>query len=321
MTLKQARCDSAVWILLLHDRQLQEDENRIVNYEAGKIVGWLVTYVDDLLTVAEEDYGMEVLDAVGKKWQCTPIDVLTMEKEMSFLGLRIQLTKNGSFFIHQAHYIRDLLRRKQMQACHGLKIVLDHEECYIQEEEEELARQKEQGQLPNPGRAREAQKVAGELLWLSIRSRAELAYSLSRLSSYVSKNPERAIRMAQRVLRFLKHTADYGMLFAGPKTIENEQRREATPMREHFDEAVILGYSDASFAPDGGKSYGGIIVCVGSSTIFWRASRQSMVTLSTAESELRAMCDTHVKIPMKGRADSLNLSVATGIMIYAAAGL
>ena len=34
--------------------------------------------------------------------------------------------------------------------------------------------------------------------------------------------------------------------------------------------------------------------------------------------ELAAACDLNVKIPMRGRADSLNLSVATGIMIYAA---
>jgi TrmH family RNA methyltransferase len=34
--------------------------------------------------------------------------------------------------------------------------------------------------------------------------------------------------------------------------------------------------------------------------------------------ELAAACDVTVKIPMRGRADSLNLSVATGIMIYAA---
>jgi TrmH family RNA methyltransferase len=33
--------------------------------------------------------------------------------------------------------------------------------------------------------------------------------------------------------------------------------------------------------------------------------------------ELAAICDINVKIPMRGRADSLNLSVATGIMIYA----
>ncbi len=34
--------------------------------------------------------------------------------------------------------------------------------------------------------------------------------------------------------------------------------------------------------------------------------------------ELAGACDMSVKIPMRGRADSLNLSVATGIMIYAA---
>ncbi len=36
--------------------------------------------------------------------------------------------------------------------------------------------------------------------------------------------------------------------------------------------------------------------------------------------ELAAACDVAVKIPMRGRADSLNLSVATGIMVYAATG-
>ena len=51
----------------------------------------------------------------------------------------------------------------------------------------------------------------------------------------------------------------------------------------------------------------------------------ALILMGTEQSgltpEMSAMCDTHVKIPMKGRADSLNLSVATGIMIYAAAGL
>jgi TrmH family RNA methyltransferase len=34
--------------------------------------------------------------------------------------------------------------------------------------------------------------------------------------------------------------------------------------------------------------------------------------------QMAALCDLNVKIPMRGRADSLNLAVATGIMIYAA---
>ena len=36
--------------------------------------------------------------------------------------------------------------------------------------------------------------------------------------------------------------------------------------------------------------------------------------------EMAGLCDVNVKIPMRGRADSLNLAVATGIMIYAATG-
>ncbi len=33
--------------------------------------------------------------------------------------------------------------------------------------------------------------------------------------------------------------------------------------------------------------------------------------------ELASACDVQVKIPMRGRADSLNLAIATGVMIYA----
>ncbi|WP_293824902.1 RNA methyltransferase [uncultured Brevundimonas sp.] len=34
--------------------------------------------------------------------------------------------------------------------------------------------------------------------------------------------------------------------------------------------------------------------------------------------QLAAVCDVNVKIPMRGRADSLNLAIATGVMVYAA---
>lgn len=51
-------------------------------------------------------------------------------------------------------------------------------------------------------------------------------------------------------------------------------------------------------------------------TLLLMGTEQSGLTPDIADT-----CDLHVKIPMRGRADSLNLSVATGIMIYAACGL
>ena len=52
------------------------------------------------------------------------------------------------------------------------------------------------------------------------------------------------------------------------------------------------------------------------------ACAQAMVQLKQQglTPDMAALCDVNVKIPMRGRADSLNLSVATGIMIYAATG-
>ena len=51
-------------------------------------------------------------------------------------------------------------------------------------------------------------------------------------------------------------------------------------------------------------------------------ARPSMILLGNEQQglppEMAGLCDVNVKIPMRGRADSLNLSVATGIMIYAA---
>lgn len=52
-------------------------------------------------------------------------------------------------------------------------------------------------------------------------------------------------------------------------------------------------------------------------------ARPSLILLGAEQAgltaDLAAACDVSVKIPMRGRADSLNLAVAAGLMIYAAA--
>jgi len=74
------------------------------------------------------------------------------------------------------------------------------------------------------------------------------------------------------------------------------------------------------------KSWPGSVVgTLLSATTDYRAAEYRRPTLVLMGSEqaglpqgLAAACDVAVKIPMRGRADSLNLAVATGIMIYAA---
>jgi TrmH family RNA methyltransferase len=70
---------------------------------------------------------------------------------------------------------------------------------------------------------------------------------------------------------------------------------------------------------------GSVVATLLSAATDYRAAeyrRPSLILIGPEQSgltpELAAACDVAVKIPMRGRADSLNLAVATGIMIYAA---
>ncbi|CAN7163584.1 RNA methyltransferase [Phenylobacterium sp. LjRoot225] len=85
--------------------------------------------------------------------------------------------------------------------------------------------------------------------------------------------------------------------------------------------------SEAEFA-DWRKSWPGSVVgTLLSATVDHRGAdyrKPALVLMGNEQQglppEMAALCDVAVKIPMRGRADSLNLSVATGIMIYAATG-
>ena len=72
---------------------------------------------------------------------------------------------------------------------------------------------------------------------------------------------------------------------------------------------------------------GSVVGTLLSATTDYRAAeprRPALILMGNEQAglppELAEACDVNVKIPMRGRADSLNLSVATGIMIYAVCG-
>jgi TrmH family RNA methyltransferase len=96
--------------------------------------------------------------------------------------------------------------------------------------------------------------------------------------------------------------ATMGSIFAVP--IAKATREEFLAWRATWPGSVVgtlltatHGYRDAPYrAP----------------TLIMMGAEQSGLT-----PEIAAACDVNVKIPMRGRADSLNLAVATGIMIYA----
>ena len=117
------------------------------------------------------------------------------------------------------------------------------------------------------------QRVVGEQLWLTMRTRPDLQFVLAWMASNVSKAPNKVALVGKRVLSYLQGTAAV-TLRLGRYSAEDAGR--------------IIGYSDASFAPQGGRSVGASVVVLGGSPVTWKSGRQSFVTVSVAEAELHA---------------------------------
>ena len=63
-----------------------------------------------------------------------------------------------------------------------------------------------------------------------------------------------------------------------------------------FSDLKLVGFSDASFAPFGSKSYGASLVVVEDSPVAWRCGKQGYVMLSIMESELYQATEAAVLI-------------------------
>lgn len=79
----------------------------------------------------------------------------------------------------------------------------------------------------------------------------------------------------KRVLRYIKGTLDYGLIYKSSET----------------NSIILEGYADADWGGDSStrKSTSGYVFKIGNCTISWRSKRQSIVALSSTEAEYVAL--------------------------------
>ena len=114
-----------------------------------------------------------------------------------------------------------------------------------------------------------AQRIAGECLWLAQRTRVDIAFTTSMMCSLVAADPQKAVAIGRRLLMYLAQTKGYKL------------RMKAVP-----DAPILRIYTDASFAPEGRNSYGGHILEFRKTPVVWRAGKQQLIAMSSAETEL-----------------------------------
>jgi hypothetical protein len=113
----------------------------------------------------------------------------------------------------------------------------------------------------------------GELMWLANRTRPDIAFAVNVLARHATKPTRRHWNGIKRILRYLKKTADFGLLY---------QRRSDPGLR---------GFADAGFRSDPitAKSQGGYVFQTNGAAISWKSRKQTVVATSTAHAELIAL--------------------------------
>ena len=255
-----------------------------------KTKGWAVTYVDDVLAVTKGPGAREILKRITEVWKCSEIEWLEEGREVAFVGVQIRRLSNGlGLFLHQTSYVKSVLKRNDMENCNPAKTTGEcAEEEKIKKEEKDSSKEQVR-EDPNVKLVREAQRMVGELIWLVTRTRVDLAYTVHRAATMMLKEPERAIVMIKRLLRFIQGSQDHGLWYKSKRQVEEEKAEKRVSIPQYYEGHV--DFSDMSFAPWGGASQACQITSLWAGPVQWRAQRQGIVALSTCEGELMAACE------------------------------
>ena len=118
------------------------------------------------------------------------------------------------------------------------------------------------------------QSAVGHLLYLSTKTRPDIAYAVSDVARFCGDPTEEHWVAVKRIMRYLRGTGDMGLLYDG-----NEET------------TTCVGYSHANWAGDldDRKSTSGCVFQISNAAISWRSKKQSCVVLSTAEAEYMAL--------------------------------
>ncbi|KAH9801638.1 hypothetical protein KPL71_001098 [Citrus sinensis] len=226
---------------------------------------YLLLYVDDMLLASKDRSEIKKLK-----------DLLNAEFEMKDLGcakriLGMDIIRNraaGTIFVSQERYILkvldrfDMLDAKSVQTPLGSQFKLSKMQAPVTDQDKSLM-----SEVPY------AQAV-GSLMYAMVCTRADIAYAVSLVSRFMSDPGKEHWDAVKWIMRYLRGTPDHGLLYG----------------RSKQDEKSIVGYVDSDFAGDldGRKSISGYLFMVNGCLISWKATLQSVVTLSSTEAEFVA---------------------------------
>ncbi len=215
-------------------------------------------YVDDFVIAAETSEKIQqVKTSLEQKF-----DVKDLGDLNYFLGIQvIQDSDKGTVWIGQPTFTADILQKYGMDQAKATKTPVDVNS--------KLLKATDESELVDQCRY---QSAVGSLLYLSMKTRPDIAYAVNSVARFCSKPAKEHWLAVKRVFRYLKVSTHFGLLYC----------------KEQED---LNGYSDADWGVDANdyKSTSGYLFQIGKTAVSWKSKKQSSVALSTAETEYMAL--------------------------------
>ena len=240
-------------------KQTSSDPCLYVYVNSEGVMFLVAVYVDDIVLGGRSEAEMNaVKEELSQKFEMKDLGPLH-----HFLGVKvIQDQLAGVIWIGQPSYTEKILQKFGMYDCKPVSTPVNPDVKLVSSESpDEMCDQQMY------------QAVIGNLLYLSTKTRPDIAYAVSCVARFCANPTKEHWTAVKRILRYLKGTSNLGLLY-----------RENSP-------AEVIGYSDADWAGDVGdrKSTSGYIFLLGGAAISWKSSKQTCVALSTAEAEYVAL--------------------------------
>ncbi|EKG09467.1 Integrase catalytic core [Macrophomina phaseolina MS6] len=216
---------------------------------------YIAVYVDDLLIVGPSIAEIKKIKrSLRNRFQMTDLGPCSY-----YLGMSIQRDQqNRILHLSQEAYIDKIIHQFGMDDCKPVNTPI--ETSPLPENVPEYTCTTEQ--------RIEYQRIVGSLMYIMLGTRGDIAYAVSVASRYLVNPGPQHMKLARRVLRYLKGTKTLRLTYKGSLH-------------------MLRGFTDADWAGcrDTRRSTAGYLFNIGSGAISWQSKRQSIVALSTCEAE------------------------------------
>ena len=157
-------------------------ERRPRDQEEPPPKGFIGVYVDDFIVVGAKDIVKGALSRIEMEWKCSPAEWVSSERWTKFSGFELRWSsaeEDSGLYVGQQAYIQELLSRHPSVT----PATVPFPGVPNEEPEAEVTLED----------VRKAQGVVGELLWVSVRSRPDLAYGVAWMGRQVTRTPKRVL--------------------------------------------------------------------------------------------------------------------------------